>query len=81
MFLQVVLDGDFCVNMTNPDAMMLNTIAITDMPPMANATSFFTSMVVFVLKNQVWLLNISKLHFKRLITGYQLKLVPHVVVF
>ena len=55
-FIHVVVDGDFCVSMTNPDAMMHNTIAITDMPPRANATTFFKSKVVFVLKNQVWLL-------------------------
>ena len=55
-FLQVVVDGDFCVNMTNPDAMMHNTTTNTEMPPRANATTFFKSKLVFVLKNQVWLL-------------------------
>ena len=55
-FLQVVVDGDFCVNMTNPDAMMHNTTTNTEMPPRANATTFLTSMVVFVLKINVLLL-------------------------
>ena len=49
-FIHVVVDGDFCVNMTNPDAMMHNTTTNTEMPPRVNATTFFTSKVDFVLK-------------------------------
>ena len=49
-FIHVVVDGDFCVNMTNPDAMMHNTTTNTEMPPSANATTFFKSKVDFVLK-------------------------------
>ena len=49
-FIHVVVDGDFCVNMTNPDPMMHNTTTNTEMPPRANATTFFTSKVDFVLK-------------------------------
>ena len=57
MFLQVVVGGVFSANMTNPVTMMHNTTASTVIPPRANATTFFTSKVDFVLKNQVWLLN------------------------
>ena len=87
-FIHVVVDGDFCVNMTNPDAMMhnatkdiCNATASTEMPPRANGITFFTSTVVFALKINVWLLKHFILHFRRLITCFQLKLALHVVVF